>query len=77
MIASIATAVLPVCRSPMINFAGRGRRESGPVDRLESSLQRLADRPPVDDAGRDALDAAGNLRRGPIGPLPSRAGRAS
>ena len=56
MIASIATAVLPVCRSPMIS--SRWPRPIGTIASIalspvcSGSLTGV----PIDDAGRDALD---------------------
>ena len=63
MIASIATAVLPVWRSPMIS--SRWPRPIGTIASIafrpvcSGSLHRL----PIDDAGRDALDRRELLRR--------------
>ena len=58
MIVSIAIAVLPVPRSPMISsrwpFADRDQR----VDRADAGLQRLLDALALDDAGRAVLDRA-------------------
>ena len=51
-IVSMAMAVLPVLRSPMIS--SRWPRPIGDhgVDRLDARLQRLVDRLPAGDAGR-------------------------
>ena len=63
MIASTATAVLPVCRSPMIN--SRWPRPIGTIASIAlspvciGSLTGTA----IDDAGREALDLAELLRR--------------
>ena len=58
MIVSIAIAVLPVWRSPMIS--SRWPRPIGimRVDRLDPGLERLLHRLAVDDAGRDPLDGS-------------------
>ena len=66
----MATAVLPVWRSPMIS--SRWPRPTGirRVDRLEAGLHRLVHRLARDDARRLDVDAAA-LGDAAIGPLPS------
>ncbi len=63
MMVSTATAVLPVCRSPMIS--SRWPRPMGTIASmaLRPGLQRLAHRLAIDDARRNALDRHEGLRR--------------
>ena len=62
MIVSIATAVLPVWRSPMIS--SRWPRPIGTIASIDfkPGLHRLRHRLAPDDAGRDLLDDVGFLR---------------
>ena len=62
MIVSMAMAVLPVLRSPMMS--SRWPRPIGRhgVDGLDAGLQRLLDRLAVGDAGSDDFDGP-SLRR--------------
>ena len=62
MIVSIAIAVLPVCRSPMIELALAAADRDQGVDGLDARLDRRVDRLADDDSGGDALDGA--RRRG-------------
>ena len=68
MIVSTAMVVLPVDRSPMIS--SRWPRPIGIIASIghDAGLHRLADRAPLDDAGRDLLDRIGDgaLRSGPL-----------
>jgi hypothetical protein len=64
MIASTATAVLPVCRSPMIS--SRWPRPIGtmPSIAFRPGLQRLLDRAAIDDARARGARSASKLLRG-------------
>jgi hypothetical protein len=62
MIVSIAMAVLPVPRSPMISSRWPRPIGNHGVDRLDAGLQRLLHRLPHDDARGDHLHRAGRHR---------------